>query len=173
MRNECLQACAKCPFRSSCSCAKYYPGLWFLWIHSVVPNDSVSEQWRSWSYCADALADLGLRCPHMSEDTFSHGSAHLIVVNILLYKTVISDVFSHLGVNFEILVMQHTADKISNGVRNSLLLESWYQILLFKNRPFSEGSENILAGLSPYKVYQFKHVLLCNSSEVPIHIISA
>ena len=112
MRTECLQACAKFPFRSSFACAKYYPGLWFLWIHSVVPNDSVSEHWRPWAYCADALADLSLRCPHMSEDTFSHGSAHLIVVNILLYKTVISDVFSHLGANLEILAMHHTECQI-------------------------------------------------------------
>ena len=49
-------------FRSSCACAKY-PGL-LLSIHSVVFIDSVSGQWRS---CAQAA--LGLRCPHMPEDT--------------------------------------------------------------------------------------------------------
>ena len=26
---------------------------------------------------ADAQADLGLHCPHMPEDTFSHGAANL------------------------------------------------------------------------------------------------
>ena len=56
-------------------------------IHSIVSNDSISGQWRPrsdcasgqwrpWSDCADAQSDLGLRCPHMLEDTFSHGAAH-------------------------------------------------------------------------------------------------
>ena len=27
--------------------------------------------------CADAQADLGLRCPHMPEDTVSHGVAQM------------------------------------------------------------------------------------------------
>ena len=27
---------------------------------------------------ADAQADLGIRCPHMSEDTFSHGAAPIL-----------------------------------------------------------------------------------------------
>ena len=30
-----------------------------------------------WSDCADAQSDLGLSCPHMAEDTFSHGAAQL------------------------------------------------------------------------------------------------
>ena len=29
-------------FRSSCACAKYHPGLWSPFIHSVVSNDSGS-----------------------------------------------------------------------------------------------------------------------------------
>ena len=45
-------------------------------IHSVIDNDSFSGKWRPWSDCADAQADLGIRCPQMPEDTFSYGSAH-------------------------------------------------------------------------------------------------
>ena len=52
-------------------------------IHSVVSNDSGSGQWRPWSDCADAQADLGLRCPHMPEDMFSHGTVRLIDVTPL------------------------------------------------------------------------------------------
>ena len=32
---------------------------WYI----LVLNNSVSGQWRPWSDCADAQADLGLRCP--------------------------------------------------------------------------------------------------------------
>ena len=50
-------------------------------FHSVesVCNDSVCGQWRPGSDCADAQADLGLSCPHMPENTFSYGEAHLFV----------------------------------------------------------------------------------------------
>ena len=56
-------------FRFITSSAKTHPGIWSLFIHSIVSNDSVSGQRRPWSDCADAQADLGLRCPHMPEDT--------------------------------------------------------------------------------------------------------
>ena len=46
-------------------------------INSVVCNDFVSGQQRTYSDCADAQADLGPRCLHMLEDTFSHGAAQL------------------------------------------------------------------------------------------------
>ena len=39
-------------------------------IYSVISNDSFSGRWRHWSDCADSQADLGLRCPHLPEDTF-------------------------------------------------------------------------------------------------------
>ena len=51
-------------------CAWYHLGLCSPFIHSVVSNDSVSRQWRSWSECADAQANLGLCCSHMFEDRF-------------------------------------------------------------------------------------------------------
>ena len=40
-------------------------GLCFLFIHSVVSNDSLMQ------------ADLGLCCLHMLEDRFPHGAAHI------------------------------------------------------------------------------------------------
>ena len=44
---------------------------------STLHNDSISGHWRSWSDCADAQSDQDLRCPHMPEDTLSHGTAHI------------------------------------------------------------------------------------------------
>ena len=66
-----------CRLRSSCTCAKYHPGLCSPFILSVVSNDSVSGQWRPWSDCADAQSDLGLHCLQMPEDTFSYGAAQV------------------------------------------------------------------------------------------------
>ena len=51
----------------SCACATYHPGIYSIFIHSVVFNDSISGQWRPWSDCADAQADLGLLCTNMSK----------------------------------------------------------------------------------------------------------
>ena len=70
----CLRTCAEYAFRSSCACAKYHPGLCSPFIHSIVFNDFASGQGRPWSDCADAQSDLGLHCPHMRENTFSHGA---------------------------------------------------------------------------------------------------
>ena len=67
-------------FRSSCTRAKYHPGLCSPFIHSVVSSNSVRGQRRPWSDCADAQADLGLHSPNMPRDTFSHGEAHMIYV---------------------------------------------------------------------------------------------
>ena len=61
-------------FGSSCACAKYHLRLCSQFIHFTVSNDSVSGQWRPWSDCADAQADLGLRRPHMSKDTLLRGA---------------------------------------------------------------------------------------------------
>ena len=73
-----LRTCAKMrKFRSSCTCAKYHPSF-APFIHSIVPNDSVSSEWRPWSDCADTQAELGHRCPHMPED-ISHGTVHLLL----------------------------------------------------------------------------------------------
>ena len=77
-----------CGFISFCVCRKYHPGLCSSFIHTVVSNDSDSGQWRPWSDCADAQADLGLRCPHMPKDTFSQGASLMTCVrpkNYLIY----------------------------------------------------------------------------------------
>ena len=50
-------------------------------IYSVIFNYSVIGQWRSSSDGAYVQTDLGLFSPDMSEDTFSHGTAHLENVN--------------------------------------------------------------------------------------------
>ena len=70
-------------FTSSCTCAMFHPGIYSPLKQSIVANDSNCGQRRPWSDCADAQANLGLRCPHMPEDTFSHGTAHLRTVRIL------------------------------------------------------------------------------------------
>ena len=62
-------------FRSSRACAKYHSS---PVIHFVVSNDYISEQWRPWSDCANAQADLGLRCSHMPEDMFSHDTVQMM-----------------------------------------------------------------------------------------------
>ena len=40
----CLQACAKCAFRSSCVCANFHPSLCSPFIYFVLSKDSVSGQ---------------------------------------------------------------------------------------------------------------------------------
>ena len=54
-------------FRFIPRCAKSDPGICSPLIHSIVANDSVSGQRRPRSDCADAQADLGLRCPHVPD----------------------------------------------------------------------------------------------------------
>ena len=59
-------------FRSPRACTFYHQGLRSPFIHSVVSIDCVSGEWRPWSDCADAQADLGLHCPHMPEDMYHY-----------------------------------------------------------------------------------------------------
>ena len=68
-----------CGFTSSCKCAKSHLGICSLLKHSLVSNDSFCGQRRTWSDCADAQSDLGLRCPHMPKDMFSHGADHVML----------------------------------------------------------------------------------------------
>ena len=60
--------------------AKSHQSICSPFIHSVVSNDSVSGHWRPWSDCMNAQADLGPRCPHMPEETFSHIAAHMYLL---------------------------------------------------------------------------------------------
>ena len=43
---RCLQTCTKSVVRSFCACAKYYKGLCYPLVHSVVSSYFVSGQWR-------------------------------------------------------------------------------------------------------------------------------
>ena len=52
-------------------------GLCSPFIHSIVFNDSVIGQWRPWSDCANAQADLGLRCLPTPEYMFLLGTAQM------------------------------------------------------------------------------------------------
>ena len=88
----CLRTCAKCTNSdSSRACLKSHPGICSPLIHSIVSNDSsISGQRRPWSDCADAQADLGLRCPYMPDDTFSHGEADLMINVWLVPVTILT-----------------------------------------------------------------------------------
>ena len=67
-----------CRFTSFCACARSRSCISSLLIHSLVFNVSVSRQCIPSSDCVDALADLGLRCPHMPE-TFSDGEVQMML----------------------------------------------------------------------------------------------
>ena len=69
-----------CGFTSFCTCEKSHPGICSPLKHSVVYNGSVCGQRRPRSDCADAQSDLGLRCPHMPEDTFPYGAVQSMLV---------------------------------------------------------------------------------------------
>ena len=56
-----------CGLTSSCACAKSHPGICSPLKHSIVANKCVCRQYRPWSDCAEAQANLVLRCPHMPE----------------------------------------------------------------------------------------------------------
>ena len=71
---KCLRTCADSDHPAHAGNIIFGP---LLSIHSLVSNDSVRRQWKPWSDCADAHDDLGLRCPHMLEDMFSHLAVHM------------------------------------------------------------------------------------------------
>ena len=70
-----------CGFISFRTSSNSHTGICSPLKHSIVSNESVSGQWRPWSDCADGQADLGIRCPHMPEYTFSHDT--LMIFNLL------------------------------------------------------------------------------------------
>ena len=59
------------PFRPSCTCTWYHLGLCYSFIYSF------SRQWRPWSDCDHAQADLCLNYLHMLEDNFLHVAANM------------------------------------------------------------------------------------------------
>ena len=104
----CFRACAKCTYSDSIhACAKSNLGICSQLIHSIVANNSASGQGRPWSDCADAQADLGLRCPHMLEDTFSLGAAHILVTS-KEYKIYESCATDTLPDNFQLSKLRHS-----------------------------------------------------------------
>ena len=71
----CLQASAKrTDSNLSNACAKSHPSICSL-LHSIVSIILLAD---SEGPGQDAQADLGLRRPHMPEDKFSNGTAHLM-----------------------------------------------------------------------------------------------
>ena len=74
-----LRACANCTDSDSYLVrAKSHPVISLPFIYSVIANDSVSGQQRPCSDCADAQADLGLRCMNIPEEMFSLGAAQIM-----------------------------------------------------------------------------------------------
>ena len=76
-QKQCLWNTQKAQNQLICTWAKYHQDLCSSFVHSAVSNDSVSWQGRPWSDCAEAQSDLGLRCPHMPEEIFSHDAANI------------------------------------------------------------------------------------------------
>ena len=62
----------------SCACAKYHPDFCSPLEHSIASNDSVWGERMPRSDCANMQADMGLRCPHMPEDTFLYDMTLLL-----------------------------------------------------------------------------------------------
>ena len=60
-------------FRSSCTCTKYHLGLCSPFILSVVSNNSVSGQQRSWPDCPNAQADADLQSAYARRLIFRQG----------------------------------------------------------------------------------------------------
>ena len=70
---SCFRACAKCADSHRLAHAQSHPGICSPLKHSIVSNDSVSGQWRPWSDCAHAQADLGLCCRICPKTRFRMG----------------------------------------------------------------------------------------------------
>ena len=140
--------CKMYGFTSSCTCAKYRPGICSLLKHSLVSNNSYCGQLRSWSDCADAQADLGLRCPHSPKTRFCKASQIYSKVNYgQLFNR--NDVFNVVifAVYFILLLINNTNTnykcKFSNNVIlcltvkiNCLIYSCYPSIVLEIREPF-------------------------------------
>ena len=100
----CLRTCAiGTDSDSSHACAKSPTGISFLLIQYMVFSDSVNGKRWPWSDCANAQADLGLRCPHLPDDTFSHGATQLfcrIEKYVICFCTCVHFLINEMHVNF-------------------------------------------------------------------------
>ena len=91
---ECLRTCVKCvDLQHPAHTQKPHPGICYLLKHSVLLNDSDSGQWRPWSDCANAQADLGLLCPHMFSMSRSNYNTQTATVDWL--QSPVTKYFSH------------------------------------------------------------------------------
>ena len=67
-----LRTCAKCTnSNSSCACLKYHHDICSPLIHSIVSNDSVSRQQRTWSDCTSAQSAYARRRFHMARPKYA------------------------------------------------------------------------------------------------------
>ena len=74
-------------FRFICVCAKTHPGICIPLIHSIMSNNFVIGQQRTWSDCTSVQSDLGLCYLHMPKDMFSHGRARTGVLPTWYWPT--------------------------------------------------------------------------------------
>ena len=116
-----IRSCAKCTDSDSFrACAKFHPGICSPWLHLIVSNDYVCGRWRFWSHCADAQADLGLRCSHSPEGTFSHGAARLTKkCSILVITMMDQKLFKYKSLR---ILKQRILNKIIKGSPISVFL---------------------------------------------------
>ena len=96
--------------------------------YSVVSNDSVLGEWRSWLDCANVQSlkqsDLGLNFPHVPGDMFSHDAAHLINVfrshaSTLFPGSSLGKLISRLFAGYCTLSLMYYYDK-QNGTSHNL-----------------------------------------------------
>ena len=105
-----------------------------LSIHTFCSIQYVSGQWP-WSDCADAQADLGLRCPHRPEETFSPGMTQYILHQFFFYFLVQVYTFNcdlrHLLDNVKTL---HLCTRIYPEY--SFTLTPYHYFFIFRTSPF-------------------------------------
>ena len=75
---------------------------------------------KAGSACADAQADLGLRCPHMPKDTFSQGAAQ---IRVAPFKKIL---LCHIYMNNENLNQPEPSCKSDNCLCGKLLYTGQY-----------------------------------------------
>ena len=75
---KCLRVCAKYADSRHPAHSQSLSRAFALLKHSILSNESFCGQRRPWSDCADAQADLRLRCPHIPKDTLAHGIIHIV-----------------------------------------------------------------------------------------------
>ena len=132
-------------FRLSCTYAKYHTGLFSPFIHSVVFNDSFRGQWRPWSDCMDLQADLGLHCPHIPKDTFSHDTAQIRIsktTTCLKPWTVwnewsLQGICQQIAIFFLFPVIQSVHNEVFNNIITKTRLFKYIENFTSKNRKFS------------------------------------